>query len=36
MTRPPGRRFEPVVLCDEPGRYIGIVRVERLVQELAV
>jgi hypothetical protein len=35
MTRPAGERFEPLVCCDELGRYVGIVRVERLVEELA-
>ena len=35
MIRPPGERFDPVVCCDEDGRYVGLVRVERLVQELA-
>ena len=36
MTRPPGKRFESLVCCDELGRYVGIVRLERLVEELAV
>ena len=35
MTRPPSERFVPVVCCDEAGRYLGLVRVERLVAELA-
>ncbi len=35
MTRPPGERFLPLVCCDEAGRYLGLVRVERLVAELA-
>ena len=35
MTRPAGERFDPVVCCDEAGRYIGLVRVERLVEALA-
>ena len=35
MTRAPSERFVPVVCCDEAGRYLGIVRVERLVAELA-
>ena len=35
MTRPPAERFVPVVCCDEAGRYLGLVRVERLVAELA-
>lgn len=35
MTRPSGERFEPLVCCDEVGRYVGLVRVERLVEELA-
>ena len=35
MTRPPGERFLRLVCCDEAGRYLGLVRVERLVAELA-
>ncbi|MDW5594971.1 EAL domain-containing protein [Conexibacter stalactiti] len=36
MLRPPQTRFHPVVCCDVQGRYIGIVRVERLVAALAL
>jgi EAL domain-containing protein (putative c-di-GMP-specific phosphodiesterase class I) len=35
MTRRADRRFDPLVLCDQRGRYRGIVRVERLMQSLA-
>jgi EAL domain-containing protein (putative c-di-GMP-specific phosphodiesterase class I) len=35
MARPPAERFTPVVCCDERGRYVGIVRVERLVDVLS-
>jgi EAL domain-containing protein (putative c-di-GMP-specific phosphodiesterase class I) len=35
MTRDPAERFEPLVLCDERGRYTGLVRIERLIDELA-
>ena len=35
MTRPAAERFVPLVCCDEAGRYLGLVRVERLVAELA-
>lgn len=35
MARPPGGRFLPLVCSDEEGRYVGIVRVERLVEALA-
>lgn len=35
MTRPADHRFDPVVCCDENGRYVGLVPVERLVEELA-
>jgi EAL domain-containing protein (putative c-di-GMP-specific phosphodiesterase class I) len=34
MTRPFGERFDPVVCCDGRGRYIGLVKVERLVEGL--
>lgn len=34
MTRPPGTRFDPVVCGDTYGRYVGIVRPERLVLRL--
>lgn len=36
MTRPRADRFAPVVYCDEQGRYIGLVRIERLIGALAV
>jgi hypothetical protein len=35
MLRPPEVRFHPVVCCDVQGRYLGLVRVERLVAALA-
>jgi len=35
MLRPPATRFHPVVCCDESGRYVGIARIERLVDALA-
>jgi EAL domain-containing protein (putative c-di-GMP-specific phosphodiesterase class I) len=35
MTRPPNERFTPLVCIDDNGRYVGIVRVERLVEALA-
>jgi len=35
MTRPLPSRYDPSVCCDETGRYLGIVRVERLVEQLA-
>lgn len=35
MLRPPGIRFDPLVCCDEQGRYLGLVPVERLVTALA-
>ena len=36
MTRPRADRFAPVAYCDEQGRYIGLVRIERLIGALAV
>jgi EAL domain-containing protein (putative c-di-GMP-specific phosphodiesterase class I) len=33
MVRPPAVRFDPLVCCDPRGRYLGLVRVERLVAE---
>jgi len=33
--RPPATRFDPVVCCDARGRYLGLVRIERLVFALA-
>lgn len=35
MLRPPEVRFHPVVCCDVQGRYLGLVRLERLVAALA-
>jgi hypothetical protein len=35
MLRPPEIRFHPIVCCDVQGRYLGLVRVERLVAALA-
>jgi EAL domain-containing protein (putative c-di-GMP-specific phosphodiesterase class I) len=35
MTRPHAARFLPLVCCDELGAYVGIVRIERLIQTLA-
>lgn len=35
MTRSLPTRYDPSVCCDETGRYLGIVRVERLVEQLA-
>jgi EAL domain-containing protein (putative c-di-GMP-specific phosphodiesterase class I) len=35
MTRPFDERFDPVVCCDPRGRYVGVVKVERLVDGLA-
>jgi hypothetical protein len=35
MTRPPATRFDPSACCDGRGRYLGLVRVERMVQRLA-
>jgi EAL domain-containing protein (putative c-di-GMP-specific phosphodiesterase class I) len=35
MTRPFAERFDPLVCCDARGRYVGIVKVERLIDGLA-
>src|SRR3954454_24803904 len=35
MTRPFDERFDPVVCCDPRGRYVGVVKIERLVDGLA-
>lgn len=35
MTRSAGERFDPVVCCDEAGRYLGLVPVHRLVLALS-
>jgi hypothetical protein len=34
MTRPRPVRFHPLVCCDELGRYLGVVPVERLVEQV--
>lgn len=36
VLRPPATRFDPVVCCDGRGRYVGLVRIERLVAALAL
>jgi EAL domain-containing protein (putative c-di-GMP-specific phosphodiesterase class I) len=35
MARPPEERFDPIVSCDETGRYMGLIAVEELVQQLS-
>jgi EAL domain-containing protein (putative c-di-GMP-specific phosphodiesterase class I) len=35
MGRPPEDRFDPVACCDETGRYMGLVAVDRLVQTMS-
>jgi EAL domain-containing protein (putative c-di-GMP-specific phosphodiesterase class I) len=35
ITRPNELRFDPLVCCDERGRLVGIVRIERLIEALA-
>ncbi|MHB8240654.1 MAG: EAL domain-containing protein [Solirubrobacteraceae bacterium] len=35
MTRPLGRRFDPIVVCDQRGRYIGLVATDQLVHLLS-
>jgi hypothetical protein len=35
MARPPEDRFDPVACCDETGRYMGLVEVDRLVQTIS-
>lgn len=35
MTRPRTARLAPVVCCDEFGRYVGLLRIERLVDAVA-
>jgi hypothetical protein len=32
LTRVPEARFDPLVACDELGRYRGLVRLERLIE----
>jgi hypothetical protein len=35
MTRPLHQRFDPIVACDERGRYVGLLEVERLIHLLS-
>jgi EAL domain-containing protein (putative c-di-GMP-specific phosphodiesterase class I) len=35
MARPAAERFDPVVCCDPRGRYVGVVKVERLIDGMA-
>lgn len=35
MTRPERNRFDPLVFCDEMGRYVGLVSMESLIEALA-
>ena len=35
MARPTARRFDPLMCCDEAGRYAGLVRIERILDSLA-
>jgi len=35
MTREAAERFDPIAVCDDVGRLVGVVRVERLVEALA-
>lgn len=35
MARPTARRFDPLMCCDEAGRYAGLVRIERIIDALA-
>ena len=35
MSRPLAERFDPVAGCDEAGRYLGLIRIERIVAHLA-
>lgn len=36
VLRPPATRFDPIICCDGRGRYVGVVRIERLVTALAL
>lgn len=36
MTRPPENRFDPLVFCDELGRYVGLISMENLIEALAL
>ena len=35
MTRTAGDRFAPLVYCNEEGKYVGLLRIERLIEGLA-
>ncbi len=35
MVRPPAQRFDPAICTDPAGRYVGLLRLERLVDALA-
>jgi hypothetical protein len=35
LTRPVGQRFHPLLCTDPAGRFVGVVRMERLVSHLA-
>ena len=35
MTRSANDRFTPLVYCNEEGKYVGLLRIERLIEELA-
>ena len=34
LTRPPGQRFHPLLCVDDQGRYVGVVRMERVLTYL--
>ena len=35
MSRPRATRFDPVICCDDAGRYLGPIEIERLIEVLA-
>jgi hypothetical protein len=35
MTRPLHERFDPIVVCDERGRYVGLLEASRLIDLLS-
>lgn len=35
MTRPPAERFDPLVCCDDAGRYVGLLPINRLLIALS-
>jgi EAL domain-containing protein (putative c-di-GMP-specific phosphodiesterase class I) len=35
MTRPSRERFDPIVVCDERGRYVGLLEADRLIHLLS-